>query len=263
MSDMTTSAADAAADPSDSSPHVVAVVANEAATQRVFIEVCQGPDCYGLGGGAALLEIEELCREYQYCHHNTHENASTSAVARVVVQRGGCRNYCTMGPNVHCQGKQFVKIKSIRDCVNIMDQIFHNHHLPSTTATTDTSPTSLLLSSSSSYSSTTGIAQRMRGQRASRERWTFLRNVAAAQKSKDRKRVESLRRELLENVNVVGNHNGGNAIQEDDAASERIARRRQRYEEFITDIVIQDDNDNSKNSLDVNVDNDHGFPQID
>jgi len=51
----------------------------------VTIEVCNGPDCSGLGGGAAFLEIENLISTLDNC--------------RVVV--GGCRNVCTMGPNVH------------------------------------------------------------------------------------------------------------------------------------------------------------------
>lgn len=50
------------------------------------IEVCLGPDCSGSGGGAALLEIEEL--------------VSAGAAAHVSVEPGGCRDFCTVGPNV-------------------------------------------------------------------------------------------------------------------------------------------------------------------
>jgi hypothetical protein len=55
----------------------------------LIVEVCQGPDCTGLGGGAALLEIEELIQEKQ-----SEENISLCLVG------GGCRDLCTVGPNV-------------------------------------------------------------------------------------------------------------------------------------------------------------------
>jgi hypothetical protein len=60
------------------------------------IEVCQGPDCTGLGGGVAELEIEELVREYEHNqHHGTNHNN------RIRVIAGGCRNFCSVGPNAH------------------------------------------------------------------------------------------------------------------------------------------------------------------
>jgi len=96
---------------------------------RISIEVCQGPDCSGLGGGAALLEIEELVQEYK--DRNSHQNkcnegedqeqksaikGMTTAVSDMNLDSGererqcdtsintivgGCRDFCTVGPNVH------------------------------------------------------------------------------------------------------------------------------------------------------------------
>ena len=56
----------------------------------VTIEVCLGPDCSGGGGGAALLEIEALVLD-----------SRGGKSANICVVGGGCRDYCTMGPNVH------------------------------------------------------------------------------------------------------------------------------------------------------------------
>lgn len=61
------------------------------------IEVCLGPDCSGSGGGATLLEIEELVS----CHHEILTNTPK-------VVPGGCRDFCTMGPNVHIRGNIIV-----------------------------------------------------------------------------------------------------------------------------------------------------------
>lgn len=66
------------------------------------IEVCTGPDCSA--GGAALLEIEELV---------TEDGANWDLV------RGGCRNLCSMGPNVHCRSTHFSKVKSPEDCLSL------------------------------------------------------------------------------------------------------------------------------------------------
>ena len=58
---------------------------NSEADATITIEVCLGPDCATAGGGAALLEIEDLVR------------VSSSAIKTI---SGGCRDHCTEGPNV-------------------------------------------------------------------------------------------------------------------------------------------------------------------
>ena len=64
--------------------------------KAVTIEVCLGPDCSGGGGGAALLEIESLVMD-------GGEETDTGSKCNIRVVGGGCRDYCTMGPNVHLQ----------------------------------------------------------------------------------------------------------------------------------------------------------------
>jgi hypothetical protein len=71
-----------------------------------IIEVCAGPDCSR--GGAALLEIEELAIE-------------SGSQYRVI--SGGCRNLCSMGPNVHHDGCQFGKVRSPEDCERVAKEI--------------------------------------------------------------------------------------------------------------------------------------------
>ena len=67
------------------------------------IEVCLGPDCSGGGGGAALLEIEDLVSCREKVNHTTSTRSATYDInkKKVVVVPGGCRDFCTMGPNVH------------------------------------------------------------------------------------------------------------------------------------------------------------------
>ena len=66
--------------------------------EEVTIEVCMGPDCSGGGGGAALLEIESLVMD-------GGEKAGNGSKGNIRVVGGGCRDYCTMGPNVHLLNK--------------------------------------------------------------------------------------------------------------------------------------------------------------
>ena len=66
-------------------------ISSSSSRSSYSIEVCQGPDCKGLGGGIAILEIEELVQEHKY--HNTEGN--------IRVVSGGCRDFCSVGPNVH------------------------------------------------------------------------------------------------------------------------------------------------------------------
>ena len=56
------------------------------------IEVCLGPDCSGGGGGAALLEIEDLvsCRETLNTTTSTKSATYDNKSQNVVVVPGGC-----------------------------------------------------------------------------------------------------------------------------------------------------------------------------
>ena len=77
-------------------PHQRVEKAPSSSCSSYSIEVCQGPDCTGLGGGIAILEIEELVREYEY---NIGDRCTDSSRIRVVA--GGCRDFCSVGPNAH------------------------------------------------------------------------------------------------------------------------------------------------------------------
>ena len=72
------------------------------ANAPVTIEVCLGPDCSGGGGGAALLEIESLVMG-----GGGGKKAGTGSMSNFRVVGGGCRDHCTMGPNVHIHSESF------------------------------------------------------------------------------------------------------------------------------------------------------------
>ena len=84
--------------------------------KSVTIEVCLGPDCSGGGGGAALLEIESLVM-----------GSSGGRSANICIVGGGCRDYCTMGPNVHIQAdyitaeeSHFTKVNCPAECRRVV-----------------------------------------------------------------------------------------------------------------------------------------------
>jgi Tfp pilus assembly protein PilX len=81
-------------------------VSSSSCSTSYSIEVCHGPDCTGLGGGVAELEIEELVREHEHEHHGTDH--------RIRVVAGGCRNFCSVGPNVHVLVRKKQKQKQKR-----------------------------------------------------------------------------------------------------------------------------------------------------
>lgn len=116
------------------------------------IEVCLGPDCSGGGGGAALLEIEELVSyRTKSCTGNNSDDAKNKN-AKVVI--GGCRDLCTMGPNVyvknHATNEHHSKVKNPEICRDIVTSIYKKdtvsggtHNTTASHTTTD-SVTSLL-----------------------------------------------------------------------------------------------------------------------
>ena len=95
------------------------------------IEVCLGPDCSGGGGGAALLEIEDLVS----CREKTNTTTSTKSATydinnkkKVVVIPGGCRDFCTMGPNVYVRNDvesiHYSKVNNPKKCRDIISSIY-------------------------------------------------------------------------------------------------------------------------------------------
>ena len=95
-------------------------------TTTTIIEVCLGPDCSGGGGGAALLEIEELVSyRAKSCTGN-----NSDAKKNVMIVPGGCRDLCTMGPNVHIRNHanyddtHYSKVNNPEICRAIVTSIY-------------------------------------------------------------------------------------------------------------------------------------------
>ena len=78
--------------PAASSPQATATSQPESTR----IVICTGVDCSGLGGGAALIEIEELCAELEF-----------EGGASVSVASGVCTLQCANAPVVNVQGHGF------------------------------------------------------------------------------------------------------------------------------------------------------------
>ena len=125
---------DAADKASVAGPSVVSTGAPVASTRScasstnscIDIEVCLGPDCSGGGGGAALLEIEDLISKVMAADDATTGEMSKQKI-RVI--DGGCRDYCTMGPNVYVRGgiatdhgtdNHFTKVNGPAACRNVI-----------------------------------------------------------------------------------------------------------------------------------------------
>ena len=122
-----------------------------------ILEVCQGTDCFGGGGGAVILEIEELIQEYNNENDSNDDDGDVDCVGcssinssssssnmnsrlhrgRIQVVKGGCRNYCSVGPNLHYyhhddDGQQqqrrrrhlhhFTKVSSVEECCNVVSK---------------------------------------------------------------------------------------------------------------------------------------------
>jgi hypothetical protein len=78
---------------------------------QMSVEVCQGPDCTGLGGGAAVLDIEELVQEAVELGSGLPSSINP-VIPPVLIVAGGCRDLCTMGPNVYLRGGALGTIES-------------------------------------------------------------------------------------------------------------------------------------------------------
>ena len=66
-------------------------------TTTYSIDICKGPYCMADGAGAAVLEIEELCREHHSNHNNTVDDDGHNH-PQICVVSGGCRSLCDIGP---------------------------------------------------------------------------------------------------------------------------------------------------------------------
>ncbi len=131
-----------------------------------LIEVCQGPDCTGLGGGIAILEIEELVRE----------DSSQKDVENIRVVVGGCRDFCSVGPNVHIHqrgGKKkrmllesFSNVRDASSCARVVARAIEY----------DSSEISM--ENSNEIKPDLDLHRSMMARRAARMRWEALKDVS-------------------------------------------------------------------------------------
>ena len=138
------------------------------------IEVCQGPDCKGIGGGAALLEIEELVQNIPSHHEHEHEHDQP-----IHVHPGGCRNFCSMGPNVHILQRKIIQesfhqVKNVDMCKDILQTIQN--------------------STNSSCTGTSPIKNILLQKRANQKRWEILKQISLIL-SKCHKEISQLQNE--------------------------------------------------------------------
>eukprot|EP00548_Thalassiothrix_antarctica_P020155 CAMPEP_0194191034 /NCGR_PEP_ID=MMETSP0154-20130528/65257_1 /TAXON_ID=1049557 /ORGANISM="Thalassiothrix antarctica, Strain L6-D1" /LENGTH=143 /DNA_ID=CAMNT_0038913381 /DNA_START=286 /DNA_END=712 /DNA_ORIENTATION=+ len=81
-----------------------------------------GPDCSVSGGGAAVLEIEELCNLNTNGSSNNNNDKKNLGGDVVRMNIGGCRDICSMGPNIYINGVTFTKVNSPSACRQALKQ---------------------------------------------------------------------------------------------------------------------------------------------
>jgi hypothetical protein len=188
------------------------------------IEVCQGPDCTGLGGGAAILEIEELVREHHFQSQQL-QNHSPSGAIEVVA--GGCRDFCSVGPNTHVLRGQYQSRRKRTRTINTLLDSFSNvkdasscdkvvraaiarasNEVPAGTPTAAFEGTiSTHKPSSSSSSSTKERHLSMVARRAERTRWEALKDVART--------IAGAKKTVVGAVAAAGDSHGGGIANND------------------------------------------------
>mmetsp|Transcript_1151 Transcript_1151/g.2391 ORF Transcript_1151/g.2391 Transcript_1151/m.2391 type:complete len:205 (-) Transcript_1151:6-620(-) len=119
---------------------ISAKTARSAKEERITIEVCLGPDCAVAGGGAALLEIEDLIR------------FSASSEKEINIVSGGCRDHCSEGPNVRLLSSvkgicdsEFSRVNCPDACRRIVRALDSSNETTNTKESVEVSPVSKLL----------------------------------------------------------------------------------------------------------------------
>ena len=156
------------------------------------IEVCLGPDCAVAGGGAALLEIEDLVRQ-QLCPNKESNNKD----AEVIVQSGGCRDQCTEGPNVRILSSNgggsgvdfdFHKVNSPEACRRVVRSLFPREDTPANNeflagqSTLAMGAGSINESNDSADFSSDGVVARLLLRKEDARRWKAHRERAAKER---------------------------------------------------------------------------------
>ncbi|CAB9516921.1 expressed unknown protein [Seminavis robusta] len=184
-------------------------------TTRHRLEVCQGPDCFGSGGGAVLLELEELAQETLVASSET-----------VGIVRGGCRNNCTMGPNVYYWNDEqhFTKVKGPAECAHVVQQLQQSQQSLFDGA------------AGAGPSSTPSMATKMMLRRAERQRWQCWRDMARIQAaSSGTNRRNSIMEEIQKSIDECTALEL-RAFKNDALLLARATRRQQRMQQKLEEI---------------------------
>lgn len=156
-------------------------------SKKKMIEVCLGPDCAVAGGGAALLEIEDLLHK-----------CTIKGDVIAMVRAGGCRDQCTEGPNIRIlsvnsdntaaaggrrnieeEEVDFHKVNCPEACRRVMDSLLCTASSIST-ETRQTDDNECKLSSSSSDNNI--IVARLLSRKEDARRWKAHRERAAKER---------------------------------------------------------------------------------
>eukprot|EP00985_Skeletonema_marinoi_P020633 scaffold12330_cov83-Skeletonema_marinoi.AAC.12 len=191
-SDITTSSRDGTAvNPPVSAISQRKISLPTATKKKQVIEVCLGPDCAVAGGGAALLEIEDLVRPQQ-CNKDSHNDDM-----KIIVQPGGCRDHCTEGPNVRlvsCNGDggvdaDFHKVNNPEACRRVVNSLCPTESTPTNNelhaagqSTHVTAATNSNEHDDSSSSSSDNVVARLLLRKEDANRWKAHRERAAKER---------------------------------------------------------------------------------
>lgn len=159
-------------------------------TKTKVIEVCLGPDCAVAGGGAALLEIEDLILQRRTNKSNDKDDDT------IIVKAGGCRDQCTEGPNVRILSctmmvADFHKVNSPDACRRVVHSSCLEEASPTTSASHDAADyatvTTTAANSNNYYDSTDAsssdyVVARLLLRKEDAKRWKAHREKAAKER---------------------------------------------------------------------------------
>ena len=168
--------------------HKEADAINIMSKKKKMIEVCLGPDCAVAGGGAALLEIEDIIKN----------KCTITGDMIATVRAGGCRDQCTEGPNVRIlsvnsddttaaggrrniekEEVDFHKVNCPEACRRVMDSLL----CTASSVSTETRQTGNKEYKSSSLSSDNNIiVSRLLSRKEDARRWKAHRERAAKER---------------------------------------------------------------------------------
>lgn len=166
------------------------IAVSNGAKKKKVIEVCLGPDCAVAGGGAALLEIEDVV--LQQCSSNESKDT------KIIVKAGGCRDQCTEGPNVRilsCNGGGidvgFHRVNSPEACRRVVNSLqcqkkatptINELHAAGHSMYTTAANSNKHHNDSSDISSSDNVVARLLSRKEDTRRWKVHRERAAKER---------------------------------------------------------------------------------